>query len=170
MLANIEADLYRSLTTEHPLNDDNIYQSIEQLLQLPASTEQMKLMERLLVGEIAPDQPFTWAENYALLLYSGWARLINYLHEYDSLTYDIFKRSIWRNERLAGCLGKYKPLSRRYDQLPDLLRQQYCGQHLSEACQAVITEYLDRLGWDAATDFSFQARRILCQLDHFYGS
>src|SRR5438045_756338 len=124
MLANIEADLYRSLTAEHPLNADSIYQSIEQLLQLPASTEQMTRMDRILVGEIAPSHPFTWAENYALLLYSGWARMVNYLHEHGGFTYEIFKRSIWRNERLAGCLGKYKPQSRRYDQLPDILRQQ----------------------------------------------
>ncbi|MEO8392642.1 MAG: DUF4132 domain-containing protein [Chloroflexota bacterium] len=170
MLADIEANLCQSLTAQPPRNVEDMNQGIARLLQLPPSPEQWKLMERLLVGELVPDQPPTYAENYVLLQLSGWARMINYLHEHGRLTYEIFSRSIWRNERLAGCVGKYKPLSRRYDQLPDMIRQQYCGQHFSESCQIVITEYLDRLGWDAATDFSFQARRILCQLDSFQGS
>jgi hypothetical protein len=171
MLADLEANIRRIIVEQPNSCASDLKLCIDSLVQLPVSSEQLNLIERLLVGAVVPDHLLTYRENIAFLEYSGWARMVNHLFENSALTYDIFKRSIQRAERLALCLNTGKPSVRQsHFQLPAQLRYAYWDQHLSEACHNVIIEYAERLTWELAEDFSYQARMILRQLNCFRGS
>src|SRR5258708_5493883 len=106
MLGQLEDQIRRIIEEKPNSSAGDLKDCIDKLTLLPPSDEQLNLVERLLLGEIVPNNALTSGEDIAFLEYSGWARMINLLFENERLTYSIVKDSIWRAHRVVYCLGK----------------------------------------------------------------
>src|SRR5688572_132460 len=88
----------------NPETDLNI--CLRDLLKQPVSDAQLDLVERYLTGDFVSNAPLSAAEDSALMGDSGWWPLISLLFDQNRLTYDLFKRSLWRAYRAAYLLGE----------------------------------------------------------------